>query len=121
MNIKLFKKLIKEAVAEAIYEELPELIEEALIKNQKQQLRENRTVNMTSANVPVGKLSGDVRSQLAAQLGESFGFTQTTPKLEVIDAVDEVTGEKVNPFLAFINDSASNMTPMDRQGLRNLD
>jgi hypothetical protein len=55
-------------------------------------------------------------------MGEAFGFNQpqSLTKLEVIDAVDENTGEKVNPYLAFLNDSAANMTPQERAGLKNL-
>jgi len=120
MNIKLFKKLIKEAVTEAIYEELPDLIEEALAKHNKQPLNENRTMSFTSADV--APLSGDVRSSLMAKMGAEFGFQQPQHNnLKVIDAVDPSTGEKVNPYLAFINDAASNMTAHDRSGLRNLD
>jgi hypothetical protein len=119
MNIKLFKKLIKEAVTEAIYEELPELIEEALIRhNKKSQLTESRVMNFTSNSVP---LAGDVRNQLASKMGAQFGFQQPVNELKVIDSVDDNTGEKVNPFLAFINDSANNMTPQERAGLKRLD
>jgi hypothetical protein len=119
MNIKLFKKLIKEAVTEAIYEELPDIINEALAKQNKSPLRENKTFNFTSADV--APLPGDVRSSLMAKMGAEFGFQQPQQALKVIDAVDESTGEKVNPYLAFIADSAANMTPMDKSGLRNLD
>ena len=120
MNIKAFKKLIKEAVTEAIYEELPNIINEALAKQSKQTLRENKTFNFTSADV--APLPGDVRSSLMAKMGAEFGFQQPQRSdLKVIDAVDESTGEKVNPYLAFLNDSAANMTPHDRSGLRNLD
>jgi len=120
MNIKLFKKLIKEAVTEAIYEELPDLIEEALAKHNKQPLNENRTMSFTSADV--APLSGDVRSSLMAKMGAEFGFQQPQRNdLKVIDAVDPSTGDKVNPYLAFINDAANNMTAHDRSGLRNLD
>jgi hypothetical protein len=120
MNIKLFKKLIKEAVTEAIYEELPDIINEALAKQNKQQLHEGRSINFTSADI--APLSGDVRSSLMAKMGTEFGFQQPQRNdLKVIDAVDPSTGEKVNPYLAFINDAAANMTPMDRSGLRNLE
>jgi hypothetical protein len=119
MNIKVFKKLIKEAVVEAIYEELPEIINEALAKQNKQPLTENRSMNFTSNSIP---LAGDVRNSLMAKMGAEFGFQQPQRNdLKVIDAVDESTGEKVNPYLAFINDAANNMTPHDRSGLRNLD
>ena len=120
MNVKLFKKLIKEAVVEAIYEELPDIINEALAKQNKQQLHEGRSINFTSADI--APLSGDVRSSLMAKMGAEFGFQQPQRNdLKVIDAVNPSTGEKVNPYLAFINDAASNMTPMDRSGLRNLE
>jgi len=119
MNIKLFKKLIKEAVTEAIYEELPDIINEVLAKQNKQPLRENKTFNFTSADV--APLSGDVRSSLMAKMGAEFGFQQPQQQLKVIDAVDESTGEKVNPYLNFIADAAANMSPMDRSGLRQLD
>jgi hypothetical protein len=119
MNVKLFKKLIKEAVTEAIYEELPDIINEALAKQNKQPLRENKSFNFTSADV--APLPGDVRSSLMAKMGAEFGFQQPQKTLKVIDAVDESTGEKVNPYLAFIADAADNMTPMDKSGLRNLD
>ena len=118
MNVKSFKKLIKEAVAEAIYEELPEILNEVLNQN-KQPLRENKSFNFTSTDaVP---LSGDVRNSLMAKMGAEFGFQQPQSTLKVIDAVDESTGEKVNPYLAFIADAANNMSPMDRSGLRQLD
>ena len=52
---------------------------------------------------------------------EAFGFQQPQTQLKVIDAVDEATGERVNPFAAFIADAAANMTSMDKSGLRNLD
>jgi hypothetical protein len=120
MNIKLFKKLIKEAVTEAIYEELPDLINEALAKQNKQPLREGKTMSFTSADV--APLPGDVRSSLMAKMGTEFGFQQPQRNdLKVIDAVDESTGEKLNPYMNFIADAANNMSPMDRSGLRNLD
>ena len=120
MNVKLFKKLIKEAVAEAIYEELPEILNEVLTQQSKQPLRENKSFNFTSADV--APLSGDIRSSLMTKMGAEFGFQQPQrTDLKVIDAVDESTGEKVNPYLAFIADAANNMTPMDRSGLRQLD
>ena len=120
MNVKVFKKLIKEAVVEAIYEELPDIINEALAKQNKQTLREGKTMSFTSADI--APLGGDVRSSLMAKMGAEFGFQQPQRNdLKVIDAVDPSTGEKINPYLTFINDAANNMTPMDRSGLRNLE
>ena len=100
---------------------MPELIEEALVRhNKKSQLTENRTMSFTSNSVP---LAGDVRNQLASKMGAQFGFNAPSPinELKVIDDVDDTTGEKVNPFLAFIADSANNMTPQERAGLKRLD
>lgn len=113
MNSQAFKKLIKEAVAEAVREELAEIL------TQKPQLNESKTATFTSANLGG---AGDIRAQLRAQMGEAFGYSQqsTTNNLKVIDAVDPSTGDKVNPYLAFINDAANNMTAADRSGLRNL-
>ncbi len=76
------------------------------------------TMSFTSADVIPG--NPDVRSSLRSKMGEAFGFQQPQPTLKVIDAVDEVTGEPINPYLAFINDSANNMTPQERAGLKNL-
>jgi hypothetical protein len=119
MNTKLFKKLIKEAVIDAIHEELPYILEEHMVKQEKKALREGKTMSFTSADVMPG--NPDVRASLRSKMGEAFGFQPAAPSLKVIDAVDESTGEKVNPFAAFIADAAANMSPMDRQGLRQLD
>ena len=119
MNIKVFKKLIKEAVIDAIHEELPYILEEHMAKQEKKALREGKTMSFTSADVMPG--NPDVRASLRSKMGEAFGFQPAAPTLKVIDAVDEITGEKLNPFAAFIADAANNMSPMDRQGLRQLD
>jgi hypothetical protein len=120
MNTKAFKRLIKEAVIDAIHEELPYILEEHMAKQEKKALREGKAIGFTSADVMTGAGNPDVRASLRSKMGEAFGFQQPQPSLKVIDAVDESTGEKVNPFAAFIADAANNMTPMDRQGLRNL-
>ena len=119
MNTKSFKRLIKEAVIDAIHEELPYILEEHMAKQEKKALREGKTMSFTSADVMPG--NPDVRSSLRSKMGEAFGFQPAAPTLKVIDAVDESTGEKLNPFAAFIADAANNMSPMDRQGLRQLD
>ena len=121
MNTKAFKRLIKEAVIDAIHEELPYILEEHMAKQEKKSLREGRTVGFTSADVMTGAGNPDVRSSLRSKMGEAFGFQQPQQQLKVIDAVDEATGERVNPFAAFIADAAANMTSMDKSGLRNLD
>ena len=124
MNTKAFKRLIKEAVIDAIHEELPFILEEHMVKQEKKALRENRTMSFTSNDVISG--NPDVRASLRSKMGEQFGFNQPqqyqpSMPLEVIrDQVDENTGEPVNPYLAFLADSAANMTPQERAGLKNL-
>ena len=113
MNAKVFKNLIKEAVREAVREEVGVL----LLEQRKQELNENKTFSFTSNDVVA---SSDARASLRTKMGEAFGFQQSSPKLEIIDAVDKKTGEKVNPFAAFLADSAANMTAQDLSGLRNL-
>jgi len=120
MNTKAFKRLIKEAVIDAIHEELPYILEEHMAKQEKKALREGRTMSFTSADVMTGTGNPDVRASLRSKMGEAFGFQQPQPSLKVIDAVDESTGERVNPFMAFIEDAANNMTAQDLSGLRNL-
>jgi hypothetical protein len=51
---------------------------------------------------------------------KSINILKRLNKLEIINAVDETTGEKINPFAAFLADSAANMTAQDISGLRNL-
>ena len=124
MNTKAFKRLIKEAVIDAIHEELPFILEEHMAKQEKKALRENRTISFTSNDVISG--NSDVRASLRSKMGEQFGFNQpqqyqSSIPLEVIhDKIDETTGEPVNPYLAFLADSAANMTPQERAGLKNL-
>jgi hypothetical protein len=124
MNTKAFKRLIKEAVIDAIHEELPFILEEHMAKQEKKALRENRTMSFTSNDIISG--NPDVRASLRSKMGEQFGFNQpqqyqSSIPLEVIhDKVDENTGEPINPYLAFLADSAANMTPQERAGLKNL-
>jgi hypothetical protein len=134
MKIGVFKQLIKEAVVEAINEELPTIISEVMAQQNKQALVENRTISFNSNDVtrttaiPTTTatptyLDSNVRQQLAAKMGGMMGYptpSQGMP-LQVINKVDEATGERVNPYLAFIADAAANMSPMDKAGLRNLD
>ena len=124
MDIKKFKRLIKEAVHEVIQEELPDILEEHMAVHNKQSLNENRTLSFTSDNVNRGSLPADVRKSLMSTIGMQMGYDMppAQPELKVMRGVsDPVTGEPVNPYLAFLQDSAQNMTPQERQGLRNLD
>ena len=108
MNAKLFKQLIKEAVREAVREEIGVL----LLEQRKQELTESKTVSLTSNDIPV---SGDVKSALRSKMGAMFGYDapQAQSHLKVDPKAD-------NPFMAFIEDAAANMTAQDLSGLRNL-
>lgn len=120
MKIQVFKQIIKEAVIEAINEELPGMVNEILSRQNKQSLHENKTINFTSNDI--NPSIGDIRSSLRDKMGAEFGFKQPQhSSLKVIDAIDNKTGERINPYLNFIEDAAANMTPMDRSGLRQLD
>lgn len=128
MKLSVFKKLIKEAVVEAINEEIPTIINEVMVYQNKQSLNENRTISFNSndintSTVKPNQLDPSARQQLAQKIGGMMGYntpTQTS-NLQIINKIDETTGEKVNPYLAFIQDAANNMSAMDRSGLRNLD
>ena len=128
MKVSVFKRLIKEAVVEAIYEEMPTIINEVMAQQNKQSLVENKTISFNSNDVlgttKHSQLDPNVRQQLAAKIGGMMGY-QAPPaqasNLQVIDEINETTGQRVNPYLAFIADAANNMTPMDKAGLRNLE
>ena len=108
MNAKLFKQLIKEAVREAVREEIGVM----LLEQRKQELTEGRTVSFSSSDVPMG---ADTKSSLRSKMGAMFGYDtpQAQPQLKVDPKAD-------NPFMAFIEDAAANMTAQDLSGLRNL-
>ena len=108
-QLKVLKRLIKEAVVDAIHEELPFILEEHMARQEKQALRENRTFNFSSNDVPSG-LPSDVRQSLAAKMG----LTPPPTGLQV-----DMSGNG-NPLAAFIADVAANMTPQERSGLSNL-
>ena len=109
MNAKLFKNLIKEAVREAVREEIGVL----LLEQKKQELTESKTISFTSSDVPTGNI--EAKSALRSKMGAMFGYEtpQAQPGLKV-DPNSE------NPFMAFIEDAANNMTAKDIAGLKNL-
>jgi hypothetical protein len=124
MNIKAFKRLIKEAVIDAIHEELPEILNEAMARQNRKPLSESKVANFISGDVQ--SFNPAVRGQLAEKMGSMFGISpqpqyQSSVPLEVMrDQVNDETGEPVNPYLAFLVDSANNMTPQEKAGLKNL-
>ena len=106
MKIDLFKKLIKEAVAEAVREELTNILSEQQIKPKLNPLQE-QNLNFTSNDVMT------TRTNIREKMGNMFGFEEPQSQLKV-------DNNSENPYLAFIADAASNMTPQERSGLKNL-
>lgn len=106
MKIDLFKKLIKEAVAEAVREELTNILGEQQTKPKLNHLQE-QNFNFTSNDVMT------TRTNLREKMGNMFGFEEPQSQLKV-------DNNSENPYLAFIADAASNMTPQERSGLKNL-
>ena len=107
MNAKVFKNLIKEAVREAVREEIGVL----LLEQKKQELNESKAFSFTSNDVPTG--NSEAKAALRSKMGNMFGYEQPQSQLKVDPQSD-------NPFAAFIQDAASNMTAQDLSGLRNL-
>lgn len=107
MNAKVFKNLIKEAVREAVREEIGVL----LLEQKKQELTEGKTFSFSSDDVPTGNV--EARTALRSKMGAMFGYEQPQSQLKVDPKAD-------NPFMAFIEDAAANMTAQDISGLRNL-
>jgi hypothetical protein len=106
MKIDLFKKLIKEAVAEAVREELTNILSEQQIKPKLNHLQE-QNFNFTSNDVMT------TRTNIREKMGNMFGFEEPQSQLKI-------DNNSENPYLAFIADAASNMTPQERSGLKNL-
>jgi hypothetical protein len=110
MNAKLFKQLIKEAVREAVREEIGIL----LLEQKKQELTEGKTFVFNSDDVPSSGNS-EVKANLRNKMGAMFGYDapQAQSHLKIDPKAD-------NPFTAFIEDAANNMTAKDIAGLKNL-
>ena len=106
MKIDLFKKLIKEAVAEAVREELSNILSEQQVKPKLNHLQE-QNFNFTSNDVMT------TRTNIREKMSSMFGFEEPQSQLKV-------DNNSENPYLAFIADAASNMTPQERSGLKNL-
>ena len=112
MKVDLFKKLIKEAVAEAVREELNTIFSEA---PKPKPIQESQTLNFTSNDVMT------VRTNIREKMGNMFGFNQDLNMNEnSSNNTLKVDINAENPYLSFIADSAANMTPQERQGLKNL-
>ena len=110
MNAKQFKKLLKEACREAVREEL-----EFLLTDSPTSLKESKTLNFTSNDVPSGGLPIDIRNSLRSKMGTVFGFEQPQPINNI-----SLNNENKNPYLNFIADTVNNMTAQDIAGIKNM-
>ena len=121
MNIKAFKRLIKEAVTEAIYEELPDILNEAMARQNKTALRENQqTLNFTSNDIQTSNpVNPALRSQLVSKMGSMFGHN--IPSTNTLPTLNTDNSDQPLDLSAFIADSAMNMTAQERAGLSRLD
>jgi hypothetical protein len=109
MNAKLFKQLIKEAVREAVREEIGIL----LLEQKKQELTEGKTISFSSDDIPTGNV--EARASLRNKMGAMFGYDSPQAQSHL-----KVDPKSDNPFMAFIEDAAANMSPQEISGLRNL-
>jgi len=116
MNTNEFKKIIKKAVIEALREELPNIITEVLKSSNNRITEEKQNFNFSSNDVS----RADFRQSIINKMGLNIDVPQSPNNLQIINKVNE-DGERINPYLNFIMDTAANMTPADRSGLRNLD
>lgn len=105
MKSELFKKLIKQCVKEAMREELPIV----LLEYQQRQKSNLNEITFTSDSV----LPQTVKKDIANKMLNLF---EDTPA----PTVNNVETEVKNPYLAFIQDAANNMSPQERSGLKNL-
>jgi hypothetical protein len=110
MNAKLFKQLIKEAVREAVREEIGIL----LLEQKKQELTEGKTFSFSSDDVPASS-NIEARTALRSKMGAMFGYDAPQAQSHL-----KVDPKSDNPFMAFIEDAAANMSPQEISGLRNL-
>lgn len=103
MKVNAFKQLIKEAAKQGVMEAFLEITQD-----QKQPIKEN--FSFKSNDVPA---TADVRRALAQKMGAIFSGDETGSK-----NLAPVAGD--NPYLAFLQDTAANLSPQDRAGIGNL-
>jgi hypothetical protein len=114
MKVSAFKKLIMEAAKEGVLQGLQEIFQEQQPKN----IKENLSFTTNDVNPAIG----DIRRNLAQKMGAIFENKGDDPyankKLE-IQHPTEANGN--NAYMAFLMDTAENITPQDKAAFRNLD
>jgi hypothetical protein len=106
MDAIKFKTLIKEAVREAVREEIGVMLLEQLKSGvTSQPLTEGRSLSFDSGDVH----SVGMRSQMGNKMAEMFGMPSgAKPQTQL-----KVDPTSDNPFAAFINDTAANLSPQE--------
>ena len=108
MDAKQFKSVIKEAVREAVREEIGLMLLEQLKSGnaiQSKPLTENRSLSFDSGDVH----SVGMRSQMGSKMAEMFGMPEGVKPQSNL----QVDPNSDNPFAAFINDTANNLSPQE--------
>jgi hypothetical protein len=108
MDAKQFKSVIKEAVREAVREEIGLMLLEQLKSGnavQSKPLTENRSLSFDSGDVH----SIGMRSQVGNKMAEMFGMPAGAKPQSNL----QVNPNSDNPFAAFINDTANNLSPQE--------
>lgn len=107
MEAQKFKTLIKEAVREAVREEIGLMLLEQLKNGHttQQPINENRSLSFDSGDVH----SVGMRSQMGSKMAEMFGLPGGNKPQQTL----KVNPTSDNPFAAFINDTAANLSPSE--------
>jgi hypothetical protein len=109
MDAKQFKSVIKEAVREAVREEIGLMLLEQLKSGnavQSKPLTENRSLSFDSGDVHSVGMRSQVGNKMAEMFGMPAGVKPQSKNLQVDPNSD-------NPFAAFINDTANNLSPQE--------
>lgn len=114
MKAEIFKKLIKQCIKEAMREELPLV----LLEYQQRSTKPTPVISEDMKPLFQGNPEEirEVRSSMKNKMSEMFGLPEPQQNQVTFDAPVE---ENENPYLAFIADSAKNLTPQELAGLKN--
>lgn len=112
MNAQLFKKLIKDACREAVREELNKAIKEGKFNNNNILQEDMQSFNFTTENIDPSMSKKMVKQQMDQMFGGKTMQKSPSQGLKVLPGAS-------NPFAAFLEDSAQNLTPQELNGLRN--
>lgn len=107
MEAQKFKTLIKEAVREAVREEIGLMLLEQLKSGHtaQQPITEGSSLSFNSGDVH----SVGMRAQMGGKMAEMFGMPSGAKPQQTL----KINPTSDNPFAAFINDTANNLSPQE--------